>query len=107
MASSISLLGWPNLIEEAIHLFCRKHRRNALGQLRRGNKARGAFLQTAFANAVLKKGAQRCELPRDGTFLQALIVQMRNELADQSVRDARERGRPRARRRKISHKLVQ
>ncbi len=43
------------LIEEAIHFFCGKHRRDALRQLRRGNKTRGVFLQQFLSHAILEE----------------------------------------------------
>ena len=43
------------LVEETVHLLGRKHRRNALGQLRCGHQPRGAFFQLPFAHPVLEK----------------------------------------------------
>src|SRR5258708_3291352 len=75
------------LIEEAVHFFSGEHRRDALGQLGCGNKTRGVFLEMSFAHAVFEERAQSREFSRDGTLLQALIVEVRDEFTNQGMRD--------------------
>src|SRR5713226_5418113 len=95
------------LIEEAVHFFRGEHRRDALRQLRRGNKTRGVFLQMSLTHAVLEERAQGRKFPRDRTLLEALIVEMRDEFTNQGMRDASESRWPDPRRRQIYKKLFE
>ena len=102
--------GWPGttqLVEESVHLFGGKHRRNAFGQFRRGNEARRIFFQTAFPDTVFEERAEGGEFAGDGTFFEALVVEIGDEFADHGMGDLRESGRQGARWREKGKKLAQ
>src|SRR2546427_5562761 len=61
----------------------------------------------AFADAVFEKRTQRRKLSRDGTLLEAMVVQMTDEFTDHGMGDRMECGRLGPRRRKIRKKLVE
>ena len=46
----------------------------------------------AFADAIFEEGAEGGEFARDGTFLQAVVVQVADEFSDSVVRDGGESG---------------
>ena len=72
-----------------------------LGNLGVGTSLSGIFLQASFADAVLEEGAKGRQLTGDGGLLQAVVVQVADELANSSVRDAVEGRRIKARGREI------
>jgi len=75
------------LIQKAVHLFGGEDGRDAFGQFGSGDQAGGIFLQAAFADAVLEKGAERGQFAGDRAFLKMLVVQIADEFADGVVRD--------------------
>src|SRR5262249_27451969 len=75
------------LIQESVHFFGRKYRRDAFGKLRSRNETSGVFLQQAFADAEFEEGAQRSELARDGAFFEFLRMKVADKFANDLVRN--------------------
>ena len=95
------------LIEEAVHLFGGEDGGNPFRELGSGNEARGIFEQVAFANTIFEERAEGGEFARDGTFLQAVIVEVADEFADGVMRNSGESRSFEAGRGKIVEELAE
>jgi hypothetical protein len=62
------------IVQEQIHFFLRKHRRNALREFWRSHKSGGILLQEVLPHAVFEEGTYRGQFSPNRTFLKSEVM---------------------------------